>query len=157
MTPSELNAGWQEHSVRVGGLWFVDAKGTGIVRLGRPTGPGRPKRGPQIVYASLFLQYSGDTTTVLKPAPGAAANFTFNLGGGYIGDGVETGIEALPPGETGFTFARCPAETPSPGGQVATFSVAFSIVPGTSVPVEVLTSPSAQPTWLTFTAPPGIP
>jgi hypothetical protein len=54
-------------------------------------------------------------------------------------------------GGKGFTFAPCPAY--ERGGDLTYFyDVGYSLAPGRTASVEVWTSPSARPVWLTFIA-----
>jgi hypothetical protein len=129
----------------------VDSKQTGYVISGRHKSPAYVAADGDSLStnAVMILQVASRSAVVLKPAPGTQTYIQFASG---FTDG---GIRWLPAGDTGFTFAPCPADAPGPGRTVATFYLAFSIQVDRTVPVEVLTSPSARPVWLTFMAPAG--
>ena len=65
----------------------------------------------------------------------------WDLGGGRQADGSQ-----------GLEFQACQRPGPGRAGWVDIYNVGFSIAPGRSAAVEVLTRGSA-PAWLTFTAP----
>jgi hypothetical protein len=144
--PGQQGGDWQRWSLHVGPLWFPLSQAMGYVRAGLPP---RTNRAPAGSAASTAVQMivlvAGDSRVVLKPAAGTAAYFRFLIG---VGNGV---AHPLPPGATGYTFAACPGST----GAMTEFLIGFSIQPGRMVPVQVQTSGSARPVWLTFSAPTG--
>ena len=56
-----------------------------------------------------------------------------------------------PPGVRGFTFVPCPRAGTAPADTVGFYQFDFSIAPGYSAAVEVLTS-AGRHMWLTFSA-----
>ena len=83
----------------------------------------------------------------MKAVPQSRSYFRF-FDGFHPGGG-----NPLPAGDTGFTFVPCPRTSPGPNGRVTDFYLGFAIDAGRAAPVEVWTSASRQPLWLTFTAP----
>jgi hypothetical protein len=148
-TWGQLDPDWREWSVHVGPLWFADSQQSGYVRYGRPasTGRVRPAGSVASTIAVMIVEVAAGSRVVLKPAAGAGAYFHFVTG---FGPGT---AYPLPPGATGFTFAPCPASVSGPNGELTDYLIGFSIELGRMAPVEVWTSPSARPVWLTFTAP----
>jgi hypothetical protein len=135
--------------VHVGDLWFVDSAELGDVRYGRPDNTGNPAYGRDwpLSFGPLVIVFSGKTAAIVRPAPEALSYF--RLYSAFS----PTGADALPRGDTGYTFAPCPSAAPGPDGQAFTFYLPFSIQPGREAAVEVWTSPNARPAWLTFSAP----
>jgi hypothetical protein len=119
------------------------------VRYGLPGRANRALPAPSGAgtVVQIVVDVAAGSRIVLKPAQGTAAYFQFLSG---IGNGI---VYRLPAGATGYTLAACPAGSPGATGAMTEFLLAFDTQPGRMVPVEVRTSPSARPAWLTFTAP----
>jgi hypothetical protein len=138
--------GWRAGSLRVGSLWLVGARQSGYARLGRARQPGRaaatnsaPPR------PSLMLVYvDAGSAVVMKPAAGSRSYFQFS-------DDPGGGSHQLL-GDKGFTLVPCSATAPGGGRLTEIYYLGYSIASGHTASVEVLTSPSARPVWLTFTA-----
>jgi hypothetical protein len=141
---------WRQSSLHVGPLWFPLSDYLGYVRVGLPAGGSRavPTRSAASTVTPVVVEVAAGSRVVLKPAAGTAAYFRFLTVPTSLGDSV---ANQLPAGATGYTFGPCPGSH----GAMTAFLIAFSIQPGRTVPVQVWTSPSARPVWLTFTAPTG--
>jgi hypothetical protein len=154
---NQLNPDWRSSSLRVGPLWFVDSSQSGYVRdgdspdtAGAVTGSAEPAIG-----VAMLLEVAAGSTVVMKPASGTQSYFRFFTG---FGAGTAYPLPApLPPGDTGYTFAACPRQHVGPNGRVTDFLLGFSIDAGRTAPVEVWTSASSRPVWVTFAAPAGTP
>jgi hypothetical protein len=141
--------GWQAGSLRVGTLWFVAGRSLGYVRVGRAA---------SAATAPAANRYPGDWVEMLVHVdPGAVVAMRAAAGTGlafeFLGspDPVSGGFRGLD-GARGYTFVPCPAAA-SGGGLTGFYDLGFSIVPGHTAAVEVWTSPSARPVWLTFKEP----
>ncbi len=147
--------GWQAGSLRVGTLWLVGGRSLGYVRLGRAASAGSATSAPSgqapaakedvTVVVQMLVHVDPGAAVVMRAAAGTWPAFDFLNSPASIGDfqGLDGGL--------GYTFAPCP--TAGAGYGTGFYDVGFAIVPGQGVSVEVLTSPSARPVWLTFTAP----
>jgi hypothetical protein len=135
----------------VGTLWLLDARQLGYARLGhsRQAADARPGQGGASRDVEVLVHVGAGSTVVLRAAAGASPYFEFLNSPGITGD--YQGLD----GGRGLTFAPCPAHDLGSGGLIALYDIGFSIVPGHTASVEVWTSPSARPVWLTFTAPAG--
>jgi len=142
-------ANWQADSLRVGTLWLLDARQFGYARLGRTqqAADGRPGQGGASRDVGVLVHVGAGSTVVMRAAAGASPYFEFLNSPGTTGD--YQGLD----GGRGFTFAPCSAPDLRDGGLIALYDIGFSIVPGHTASVEVWTSPSARPVWLTFTVP----
>jgi hypothetical protein len=142
-----LGPNWQAGSVKAGPLWFVNGRQDGYVHYGRSlTAVGAlPRHG--MVNGVMIIEVAAGSTVAMTAAPSSRSYFQF-FGGFYLGVG-----NPLPAGDTGFTFAPCPASAAGPNGLVTDFNLGFSIVAGRAAPVEVWVPGSRRPIWLTFTAP----
>jgi len=140
---------WQAGSLRVGRLWLVGGRQQGYVRLGRtrqpPSGNSEASR-----YVQMLVHVDPGSEVVMRAAAGTGPYFEFLNSPNTTGDyqGFDWG--------SGYTFVPCSVPGPATGNGVTDFyEVGFSIVPDRAASVEVWTSPSARPVWLTFTAPGG--
>ena len=141
----ELGANWRAGSLRVGSLWLVGGRQSGYVRLGRARQPGLATAAgsTQLRAWEMLVHVDAGSAVVMRPAAGTRSYFHFWHD---PGDGSHQSL-----GDKGFTFAPCPAF--ERGGVVTDFyDVGYSLAPGRTASVEVWTSPSARPVWLTFTA-----
>jgi hypothetical protein len=146
---NQLNPGWRSSSLRLGPLWFADSSQSGYVRddgspdtAGAVTGNAEPS-----TDTAMPLEVAAGSTVVMKAASGTQPYFRF-----LSGFGAGTAYP-LPSGDTGYTFVACPRQHVGPNGRVTDFLLGFSIGAGRTVPVEVWTSASPRPVWVTFTAP----
>jgi hypothetical protein len=142
----QLGPNWRAGSVKAGPLWFVN--GTSFVHVGRLLSQTRavPGRG-KVTGAVMIIEVADGPAVTMKAPPRFRSYFRFF--DGFHSDGGNP----LPAGDTGFTFVPCPRTSPGPNGRVTDFYLGFSIDVARAVPVEVWTSASRQPLWLTFTAP----
>ena len=172
-----LGGGWQADSVRDGPVWLIGARATGYARVigglvpAPGAGPGTvpaagqgARAGPQAGTASVPLADDGGSvatgpprtwlmvvhvdpgaTVVLRAADGSASYFQFF-------DGDPVGPYEPADGNQGLEFQACQRPGAARAGWVDIYNVGFSIAPGRSAAVEVL-SPGSDPAWLTFTAP----
>jgi hypothetical protein len=142
---------WQADSLRVGTLWLLDARPLGYARLGQTqqADDGRAGQDGASRDVEVLVHIGAGSIVVLRAAAGASPYFEFLNSPGTTGD--YQGLD----GGRGFTFAPCSAPARGYGGLIALYDIGFSIVPGHTASVEVWTSPSARPVWLTFTAPAG--
>ena len=147
--PAELSQGWQRSSLHVGPLWFAFSDNLGYVRKGLPprAPPAAPVHAETSMIAEMFVEVARNSSVTLKPAAGTASYFHFLAGSS---DGA---VNSLPPGATGLTLTSCPAGSPGSNGSMTGFLLGFSTQSGRMAPVQVWTSKSARPVWLTFTAP----
>jgi hypothetical protein len=162
---NQLNPDWRSSSLRVGPLWFVDSSQSGYVRSGGSPGTAAPSPGAAApspgarsalagdggpsTDAVMLLEVAAGSTVVMKAASGTRSYFRFLSG---FGPGT---AYPLPPGDTGFTFVACPRQHAGPNGRVTDFMLGFSIGTGRTAPVEIWTSASSRPAWVTFAAPAG--
>lgn len=145
---SHPDRNWQAGSLRVGTLWLLDGRQQGYARLGRsrqaPSVPGTPS-----LYVRMLVHVDAGSTVVMRAATGTGPYFEFlnspNTADDY--QGFDWG--------TGYTFVPCPTAGARYDGVTDFYEVGFSIVPGHTAAVQILTSPSARPVWLTFSAPAG--
>jgi hypothetical protein len=156
-TWEQLNPDWRSSSLRVGPLWFVDSSQSGYVRdggspdtAGTVTGSAKPS-----IDIVMPVEVAAGSTVVMKAAPGTQSYFHF-LSGFSAGIAYPQS-SPLPSGDTGYTFVACPRQHAGPNGRVTDFLFGFSIGAGRTAPVEIWTSASSRPVWVTFAAPAGIP
>jgi hypothetical protein len=96
----------------------------------------------------MLVHVDPGSEVVMRAAAGTGPYFEFLNSPNTTGDyqGFDWG--------SGYTFVPCSVPGPASGNGVTDFyEVGFSIVPDRTASVEVWTSPSARPVWLTFTAP----
>lgn len=144
---SSRHPNWQVGSLRVGRLWLVGGRQEGYVRLGRTR---QAKGGPSGVslYVQMLVHVDPGSAVVMRAAAGTRPYFEF------LNSPATTGDYQGPDGGAGYTFLPCPVAGPASGDGVTDFyDVGFSVVAGHTAAVEVWTSPSARPVWLTFSAP----
>jgi hypothetical protein len=149
---SSRHPNWQVGSLRIGSLWLVGGRQQGYVRLGRtqqaPSGHGGISG--VSLYVQMLVHVDPGSPVVMRAAAGTRPYFEF------LDSPATTGDYQGPDGGAGYTFFPCSVAGPASGNGVTDFyEVGFSIVPGHTAAVEVWTSPSARPVWLTFTAPAG--
>lgn len=144
---------WRARSLRVGPLWFVAARQLGYVRLGLARGPGRTpaRRTPAGLTAphrdvQVLVHVDAGPVVVLRAAAETWPYFKF-LDARADGDARRF----PPPAVRGFTFVPCQRTGTAPADTVGFYQFDFSIAPGYSAAVEVVTS-AGRHTWLTFTA-----
>ena len=127
----------------MGPLWLVYGRQNGYVQYGRVPSDGRarPRPGSGGVQVTVIAEVAGGSTVVMKAAADTRSYFHFLIARDRL----------LPAGDTGFTLAACPNGTIGPNGLVTDFWLGFTIEPGRVAPVQVFTSASARPIWLTFT------
>lgn len=145
----QRSSDWRQQSLQVGPVVFLDSKLTGYVHLGRPADAGAdlPGQSPLTAATPINVEVGPSETVVLKPAAGTSGYFRFADGFNF------NGPVPLPPGDTGFTLVGCPPGASGQDDGMTTYSLAYSITPDRNVPVEIWTSPSAKPVWLTITIP----
>jgi hypothetical protein len=147
---SSRHPNWQVGSLRVGRLWLVGGRQQGYVHLGRAQQAPNGHRGGSggSLYVQILVHVDPGSEVVMRAAAGTGPYFEFLNSPNTTGDyqGFDWG--------SGYTFVPCSVAGPASGDGVTDFyEVGFGIVPGRVAPVEVWTSPSARPVWLTFTAP----
>ena len=152
---SQLNPGWRSSSLRVGSLWFVDSNLSGYVRDGSSPNTAGAVAGSAETStdATIPLEVAAGSTVVMKAAPGTQSYFRF-----LTGFGAGTGYQLpspLPSGDTGFTFVACPRQHVGPNGLMTDFLLGFSIDPSRTARVEIRTSASPRPVWITLAGPAG--
>lgn len=139
---------WQAGSLQIGTMWLLGGRHLGYARLGRAQpGGGHAGSGGTSRDVEMLVHIGAGSTVVMRAATGVSPYFEFLNSPATTGD-----FQGLDGGR-GFTFVPCPAPDLGYGGLVPFYDVGFSIVPGHTASVEVWTSPSARPVWLTFTAP----
>lgn len=159
---NQLNPDWRSWSLRVGPLWFVNSGQSGYVRSGgSPATAGRDTAGTVTGSAGsgtdavMLLEIAAGSTVVMKAAPGTQSYFRFLSS---FGAGTAYPLPSgLPSGDTGYTFVACPRKHVGPNGRLTDFLLGFSIDAGRTAPVEIWTSASSRPVWVTFAAPAGTP
>jgi hypothetical protein len=145
----KLEPNWRAGSLRVGRLWLVAGRSLRYARLGRAAGAGQATSDKTLISrdVEMFVHVDAGPAVILRAAAGTNPYFQFIDGYGF---GAE--YQTLN-GDRGFTFVPCPREASGAGGSIAFYDLGFAVAPGHSAAVEVWTSPSARPMWLTFTAP----
>jgi hypothetical protein len=140
-----LAPNWRAGSLRVGRLWLVAGRQLGYVHLGRAgQATGAPGKGTaRSSPVEMLVHVDAGSTVVLRVAAGTPPAFRFSA------DPVAGGYQVH---ARGFTFVPCPESDSNSGGPTDLYDIGYSIVPGQTVTAEVLTSPSPDPAWLTFTA-----
>jgi hypothetical protein len=145
-----LEPRWRAGSLRAGPVWFVAARQLGYVRLGRAPGAGRtpPEHSAPVrdVNVEVLVHVDAGPSVALRAAPEALPYFKFL---DSPGDVPPRGFPV--PVAPGFTFMPCPRTRTDPPDLNGFYQFDFSITPGYSAAVEILT-PAAHPIWLTFTA-----
>jgi hypothetical protein len=146
VTTGELGPDWRAGSLRVGPLWLVGGLRDGYARLGRARQPGRMTASGSATPRVFQIRVHVDagSAVVMRPAAGMRSYFQFS---DDPGDGSNQWL-----GGKGFTFVPCPAADRA-GSVTGFYDVGYSLAPGRTASVEVWTSPSARPVWLTFTGP----
>jgi hypothetical protein len=172
-----LGGGWQADSVRAGPVWLIGARATGYARVsgglvpapgagpgtvpaaGQKAGAGPPAgtaseplvddggsvaTGPPRTWL-MVVHVDPGATVALRVAGGSASYFQFF-------DGDPVGPYQPADGNQGLEFQACQRAGTARAGWIDIYNVGFSIAPGRSAAVEVL-SPGSDPAWLTFTAP----
>lgn len=173
-----LGSSWRADSVRAGPLWLLGARETGYARLA--AGPGRDATttasapapastvtavagvatpGASATRAAtvvgrpagsqtwlMVVHVSPGATVLLRAAAGSVSYF-------QLIDGEPVGPYRSADGYQALEFLPCRQAGTSHGSWVALYNLGFGIKRGRSASVEVLTSGSAKPTWLTFRAP----
>jgi hypothetical protein len=139
-----LDPDWRATSLRVGTLWLVGGRQIGFVRLGRAPHAGRtPTSGSEpSAPGQMLVHVDAGSAVVMRPAAGSRSYFQFwddPSGGSY---------HLL--GNKGFTFVPCPGGPLPPDAPTDFYNVGYAIAPGHTASVEVWTSASARPVWLTF-------
>jgi hypothetical protein len=94
----------------------------------------------------MLVHVDGGSTVVMRAATGTSPYFEFLNSPATTGD--YQGLD----GGRGYTLAPCPGAGTGHGG-TGFYDLGFSIVPGHAASVEIWTSPTARPVWVTFTAP----
>lgn len=146
--PGQLGPNWRAGSLRAGPLWFVDGRQLGYVHYGGwPDADRAVQRRGTFHFVVMIVEVMTGSTVVMKPAAAARSYFRF-----VDGFGPGAGHQ-LPAGDTGFTFAACPRETPGPNGQVTDFYLGYSIETGRAARVEVQPSARPHPIGVIFTCP----
>lgn len=145
----QLQPDWRAGSLRVGPLWFVAGRQLGYAHLGRaaPAGRTRPIHATAI-RVEMLVHVDGGATAAIRVAAGAPRGFRF----------TEAGLDSadMPPAaDRGFTLASCSRDAGHSPIWTDFFDLGFTAVPGRAVSVEIWTSPSARPVWVTFTVPSG--
>jgi hypothetical protein len=147
----QMDPSWEADSLRVGTLWLLGGRHLGYVRLGlaRQTAVASAGHSGSSRDVEMLVHVDAGSTVVIRAAQGTSTYFDFLKRAGTTGD-----FQGLGRGR-GYTFVPCAAPDLGYGGLISVYNVGFSIVRGRTASVEVLTSPSARPVWLTFTAPSG--
>jgi hypothetical protein len=147
---AQLPAGWHAGSLHVGSLWLVGARQVGYARLGRARQAAGAAAGQAMEsrQVELLLHVDAGSAVVMRAGPGTPPSFTFT-------NDLING-NALPPAR-GFTFIPCAPAVGKADGVAAFYNIGFTVAPGHAVSVEVWTSRSARPVWLTLTAPASVP
>jgi len=145
----QLKPDWRTGSLRVGTLWLVAGRSQRYVRLGRAASAGRTPsaKGLAMRDVEMLVHVDAGATVTVRAAAGTYPYFQFIDGYGW---GAE--YQSLN-GDRGFTFVPCPREASGADGSTSLYDLGFAVSPGDSAAVEVWTSPTARPTWVTFTAP----
>jgi hypothetical protein len=143
-----LGSGWQAYAVRAGPLWLLDARRLGYARTAtRDPGPSRsaaPPRG-QARNWTMTVHIDGGARVVMRAAAETSAYFHFI-------DGPASATYGKADDVPGLTFTACGNTAVEPAW-VSLYQLTFSIVPGQTARVEVLTATSAAPLWISFTTP----
>lgn len=142
----QLPANWRDGSLRVGPLWFVGGRSQGYVKKnGTGSGGAEHQQGGRTSGGVMIVEVASGSTVVMKVAPESQSHFQF-----LDGFGPNVGYQ-LPRGDTGFTFAACPAGDSGPNGDVTDFYLGFAGQAGRQALVDVWPSPSStHPVQLLF-------
>lgn len=147
----QLPPDWRAGSLRVGPLWLVGGRKLGYAHFGRvaPAGRTRPIRATASRVVEMLVHVDAGATVAIRTAAGAPPDFRF----------TEAGLDRADmsrAADRGFTLASCPRGARGSGVWTDFYDLGFTVVPGHAVTVEVWTSPSARPVWISFTAPGGM-
>ena len=140
---------WQAGSLRVGSLWFIAGRTLGYVRVGRAAAraaKAAAAKGVAPTLVEMLVHVDPGAAVVMRAAAGTGPAFEF------LGSPDPAGLFRGLGGARGYTFVPCPAAD-SVGGLTGFYDLGFSIAPGSTAAVEVWTSLSARPVWLTFREP----
>jgi hypothetical protein len=144
----QLQPNWRSVSLNVGPVWFVFGRQDGYVHDSTFRMPGHSSYRPGSRSDHVMIVEIADGATVtMKPAPAAGKYFHFV--DGFNGPTPN----ALPRGDTGYTFTACPRDDAGPNGNVTDFYLGFSITAGRVAPVDIWPSPDASPIRVIFTCP----
>jgi hypothetical protein len=138
-TQGQLGPDWRAGSLHVGRLWLVAGRQLGYVHPDGwmlPAGAAARHSSPVRTVQMLVRVDPGSVVTMYL-APGTGPYFQFLDGAGQRLRG------------NSIVFDSCPGST----GRAGVYHLGFSIAAGQTASVLVWTVPSAQPSWLTFSAP----
>jgi hypothetical protein len=93
----------------------------------------------------MTVHIDGGARVVMRAAPETSAYFHFI-------DGPASATYGKADNVPGLTFSPCGNATAEPAW-VSLYQLTFSIVPGQTASVEILTATSATPLWISFTTP----
>lgn len=137
-TRGQLAPDWRAGSLHAGQLWLVAGSQLGYVHPDGWTLPGGTAAGQPGSARTVQMQVrvAPGSVVMMYLAPGTGPYFRFLNGKGQpLGDSI--------------VFESCPGST----ARADVYRLGFSIAAGHTASVEVWTVPSAQPSWLTFSAP----
>ncbi len=138
-TQGQLGPDWRAGSLHVGRLWLVAGRRLGYAHpdgwmLPAGTAAGH---GSHVRTVQMLARVDPGSVVMMYLAPGTGPYFQFLDGAGQ------------PLGGNSIVFESCPDSTR--GADV--YHLGFSIAAGHTASVEVWTVPSAQPSWMTLSAP----
>lgn len=138
-TRGQLGPDWRAGSLHSGSLWLVAGRQLGYVHPDSWMLPAGTAAGhsSSVRTVQMLLRVDPASVVMMYLAPGTGPYFRFLDGAGQ------------PLGGTSIVFESCPHST----DRADVYHLGFSIAAGHTASVEVWTIPSAQPSWLTFSAP----
>jgi hypothetical protein len=135
----QLAGDWRAGSLHLGRLWLVAGQKLGYVHRdgwllpgGSATGHGSAAR-----TVRMLVRVDPGSVVMMNLAPGTGPYFHFLSGAGQ------------PLAGNSIVFESCQGSA----GRTGVYHLGFSIAAGHTASVQVWTVPSAQPSWLTFSAP----
>ena len=139
-TPGQLGPDWRAGSLHVGRLWLVAGRQLGYVHpddwmLPAGTAAGHSS---SVRTVQMLVRIDPGSVVMMYLAPGTGPYFQFLDGTGQ------------PLGGNSIVFEPCPDSH-----RADVYHLGFSIAAGQTASVLVWTVPSAQPSWITFSAPTG--
>jgi hypothetical protein len=139
-TPRQLGPDWRAGSLHVGPLWLVAGRQLGYVHpdgwlLPAGTAAGH---GSSVRTVQMLIRVDPESVVMMYLAPGTGPYFQFLDGAGQ------------PLGGNSIVFEPCPDSH-----RADVYHLGFSIAAGHTASVLVWTMPSAQPSWITLSAPTG--
>lgn len=133
----KLDPDWRTGSLRAGPLWFVGGRRLGYVHLGRDATAAGTADGHATSSRELdvLMHLDPGANAMMRVNAGAAAHFKF--------------LDKQFAGDMGLILSACPVSD-GVAGFTDFYQLQFSIAAGHTASVELWTSTSARPVWVTF-------